>query len=237
MTSIDTLFVGPPATQSCVACREQILKDATVCKTCKSDQARWRNELRYWAGVAGILTLVASGIAFTASVGFQLWQRLFGHEVTVTNIDPFGETVIWNLTGNPIEIKTISIFSAAPKTDLVWEVHKTIPANAKDQVSLLDVASKSWYDLPGEMFGKAPAGYAKVEPAEFEQLRQSMFTDKYVPTFLMPESASYAQLKKELGTGFQSFDCTISIGFTRLLDGTSSSIGLPCKGVFRYRKA
>ena len=237
MTDIDILDVGGNgAMQSCVACREPILRGAAVCKICKSDQAKWRNELKYWAGVAGILTLVASGIAFTTSLGFQLWQRVFGHEVTITNIDPFGQTVVWNLTGNPIEIKTISIVSVTPRNNLVWEVHKTIQANTKDEISLLEVAGKSWYDLPGEMFGKAPAGYAKVELADFEQLKQNMLTDKYVPTFLMPESASYAQLKKELGAGFQSFYCTISVGFTRLLDGSSSSFELPCKGVFRYRK-
>ena len=223
-------------TQPCVACREQIVKGASVCKTCKSDQAKWRNELKYWAGVAGILTLVASGLAFTASLGFQLWQRLFGHELSVTNVDPFGQTVVWNLTGSPIEIKTISIVSARPKNNLVWEVHKTLAANAKDEMNLLEVAGKSWYDLPGEMWGKPPGAYAKVEPAEFDQLKQNVSTDKYVSTFLMPESASYAQLKKELGKEFQSFDCSISVGFTRLLDGSSSSFALPCKGVFRYRK-
>ena len=144
--------------------------------------------------------------------------------------------MVWNLTGNPIEVKTVSIVSATPKENLVWEVHTTIPANAKEKLSLLEVAANSWYDLPGEMFGKTPSGYAKVASAEFEELKQNKSTDKYVPTFLMPESASYSQLKKELGTDFQSFDCTISVGFTRLLDGSSSSFGLPCKGVFRYRK-
>lgn len=227
---------GLSPTQKCVACRESILTGATVCKVCKSDQAQWRNELKYWAGVVGVFTLVASGVAFTASVGFQLWQRLFGHEITLTNVDPFGQTVVWNLTPNPIEVKTISITSSAPSNNLVWEVHKTIAANSKDEISLLDVAAKSWYDLPGEMFGKAPAGYAKVSSADFEALKKNTSTEKYVPTFLMPESASYAQLKKELGTNFQSFDCNISVGYTRLLDGTSSSATLPCKGVFRLRK-
>ncbi len=236
MTDIDIPDGGSGTVGTCIACRSPILEGATLCKECKSDQSRWRNELKYWAGVAGILTLVASGVAFTASLGFQLWQRLFGHEVAVTNIDPFGQTIIWNLTGDPIDIKTISIVSTAPKNNLVWEVHKTIAANARDEISLLELAAKSWYDLPGEMFGKAPAAYAKVDAAGFEQLKQNMSTDKYVPTFLMPDSASYAQLKKELGAQFQSFDCTISVDFKRLLDSSSSSFVLPCKGVFRYRK-
>ena len=67
------------APQVCIACREPIEKGATVCKVCKSDQANWRNELKYWAGVVGVLTLIASGIAFTTNVGFQAWQRIFGH--------------------------------------------------------------------------------------------------------------------------------------------------------------
>jgi hypothetical protein len=221
--------------RKCIACKEPIPEGANLCKVCKSDQAEWRNELKFWAGVAGIFTLVASGLAFTANLGFELWQRAFGHEIAVTNIDPFGKTVAWNLSRNPIYLKTISVQSTAPRNDLVWEVHKTIPANSSIELELLEVAKASWYGLPGEKFGKAPAEYAKVDQSVFEQLKRSELTDKYVPTFLMPDSESYTQLKRNLGEHFSTFECAISIGFVRLWDGSSSSIAVPCSGAFRFR--
>lgn len=219
----------------CIACKEPILKGATLCKLCKSDQSNWRNELKFWAGVAGIFTLVASGLVFTANLGFQLWQRAFGHEIAVTNVDPFGKTIAWNLSANPIYLKTVSIRSMAPKNDLVWEVHKTIAANSSIEFQLMDVAKASWYGLPGELFGVAPAEYAKVDQTTFAQLKQQMLTGKYVPTFLMPDSESFTQLKRVMGDQFRTFDCNISIEFVRLWDGSSSSISVPCNGAFRFR--
>jgi hypothetical protein len=62
-----TAATGPPRKQ-CIACQESILLNATLCTHCKSDQAAWRNELRYWAGVVGVFALIASGVAFTTSI-------------------------------------------------------------------------------------------------------------------------------------------------------------------------
>src|SRR5262249_42459756 len=152
----------------------------------------------------------ASGLAFTTNLVFQFWQRIFGHEIAVTNFDPFGKTVVWNLTGSAIHIKTVTVASEAPKNSLVWEVHTTIPASNRADISLLNVAHDSWYGLPRDLFGRAPAEYAQVDDALFKELMQNTHTDKYVPTFLMPESESYAQLKKFLQSKFKTFVCTTS---------------------------
>jgi hypothetical protein len=53
-------------TKACIACREPILPDATLCIYCKSDQSPWRNELRYWAAVAGIFSREV-GVSFPHS--------------------------------------------------------------------------------------------------------------------------------------------------------------------------
>jgi hypothetical protein len=221
--------------KKCIACRQLILVDATLCVHCKSDQSPWRNELRYFAGVAGIFTLIASGLAFTTSLGFQIWQRIFGHELAITNVDPFGRTVVWNLTGNPIYLRTINITSEYPKNDLVWEVHQTIPANKEVDVELTKVVQGSWYGLPGELFGRAPLEYAQLDQSTFEAVKQNQLTDKYVPTFLMPNSESYTQLTRVMRNRFQTFECKTNVVFIRLSDGSTGSVNVPCKGAFRLR--
>src|SRR5262245_24997156 len=118
-----------PASVLCIACLKAIPLGARICTNCDSFQADWRNEVKYWAGVAGIITLIASGLVFTADLGSRLWRRIFGYEIAVTNMDPFGKTVVWNLTSSAIHLRTVAINSAMPKTDLVWEVHQSIPAN------------------------------------------------------------------------------------------------------------
>ncbi len=53
----------------------------------------------------------------------------------------------------------------------------------------------------------------------------------------MPNSASYAKSRQVLGDKLQVFDCTISVGFTRLWDGSAATIDVPCKGTFRLQAA
>jgi hypothetical protein len=224
-------------TKACIACRQPILKDATLCTFCKSEQSQWRNELRYWAGVAGIFTLIASGLAFTTNFGFQIWQRMFGHELAITNMDPFGKTVVLNLTAKPIYIRTVNISSRYPKDDLVWEVHQIIPANKELNIDLMAIAEKNWYGFPAQIFGQPPAEYAQLDQSTFEDVEHNRLTDRYVPTFLMPASESYTQLKRVLRDRLRTFECSASVTFERLSDGSDSLINVPCQGAFRFRSA
>jgi hypothetical protein len=117
----------------------------------------------------------------------------------------------------------------------VWEIHQTIPTGERLNIELLKIAEASWYGPLAEMFGRAPAEYAQLESSEFEDLKRNMQTDKYVPTFLMPDSESYFQLYRFLKSRFRTFDCKASAKFIRLSDGSNGSIDVPCKGAFRLR--
>ena len=219
----------------CIACLKEIPRGAHVCTHCHNYQSDWRNEIRYWAGVAGIITLIASGLVFTADLGSKLWRRLFGHEIAVTNIDPFGKTLVWNLTGSAVHLRTVGIQSTSPKIDLIWEVHQTVPASGNAEIELMAIAQRSWYGPPNEMYGKAPAEYAHLTSALFDELKRNLHTDKYVPTFLMPNSESFAQLKRFLKNKYFTFDCTTSFKFVRLSDGSAGEASAPCQGSFRHR--
>jgi predicted nucleic acid-binding Zn ribbon protein len=225
----------PVGKKRCIACGEPIFKDASLCKECSSNQKKWRNELKYWAAVAGVLTLVASGAAFTGSLGFQLWQRLFGTELAVSEIDPFGKTVVWNLTGDPIYLKTISVRSSAPVTDLTWDVDKTIAARTDIPVTLMQIAGEIMHGTVGDMYGKAPGNYARLDSQTFARLKNNELIDKFVPTFLLPDGGTVTQLRRNYKEEFQTFPCDISISFMRLRGGSSSSITVPCTGTFRTR--
>ena len=51
--------------QLCIACRLHIPRDASVCSHCSSYQDRWKNTLRFVAGIVGVLTASAALVAFT----------------------------------------------------------------------------------------------------------------------------------------------------------------------------
>jgi hypothetical protein len=122
----------------------------------------------------------------------------------------------------------VTIVSAAPENRLVWEVYDLAPPNGRLPIDLMEIAHKSWHG-PLAKFGATPGEYAPIEADVFEDLKKSRLIDKYIPTYFMPDSASYAQSRQVMGDKFRVFDCTISVAFTRLWDGSTSSIDLPCK--------
>jgi hypothetical protein len=222
-------------TKRCIACKDPIPNDATLCKVCKSDQSNWRNELKYWGGVAGVIALVASGIAFTTGLAYQAWQRLFGSEIAAAEIDPFGTTVLWNLTDDPIYLKTISVRSSEPKVDVAWDVYKTVAAKSDAPIELMKIAADTMHGTIGEPYGKPPGDYAHLDDATLQSLKKNERTDKFVATFLVRDGLTATQLKRNYKEQFRTFDCSITVDFMRLRGGSSSAVDLPCIGTFRLR--
>jgi hypothetical protein len=223
------------ATKRCVACKEPIPDDATLCKVCKSDQSRWRNELKYWGGVAGVITLVASGIAFTTGLAYQAWQRLFGTEIAAAEIDPFGKTVLWNLTDDPIYLKTIDVRSSEPKVDVVWDIYQTVAARSDAPIELMKIASDTMHGTIGERYGRPSGNYAHLDDATLQSLKKNEKTDTFVATFLVRDGVTATQLRRNYKEQFRTFDCSITVNFMRLRGGSSSAVDLPCIGTFRLR--
>jgi hypothetical protein len=57
-----------PARIPCRECGQEILETARVCGFCESYQARWRNELRYYANITGIFTFIGTAIFFSITL-------------------------------------------------------------------------------------------------------------------------------------------------------------------------
>jgi hypothetical protein len=209
--------------------------EASLCSDCKSYQRIWRNELKYWAGIVGIFALVGSGVAFSFDVGSRLWQRFFGLELAISNLDSFGATIIWNFTDKPIQLRILEIKSSAPRENLAWDVYSTISANSSVKIYLREIANKSWHGVPAEVFGSPPGEYASISREEFDDLLRNRHTDRYVPAFLAPDSEDAVQLKEELGNKFHIFNCDLKLKFLRLWDGSAGEIKVPCIGSFRMR--
>jgi predicted nucleic acid-binding Zn ribbon protein len=229
-------------TKACIVCGEPIPRSAKLCTHCKSNQAAWRNEVQYWAGVAGLFTVIATGLTFTTNIALQLWQRIFGQEISIANLDPFGRTVAWNVTQSPISVRLIKIISEAPKYDLVWDVFQLVEPNKellvgpkRESPLELQGIAKSWQGLLRDMFGREPGPYALLDANTLVEVKKNWHTDKYVPTFLMPDSETYEEARRFLKTELQTFECKATVTFQRMADGSSGSVEVPCKGTFRFR--
>jgi hypothetical protein len=104
-------------TKSCSYCGSEIPIRAAVCPVCKYQQTRWRNNLLFVAGLAGLITLFVSGLAFTVdrlSLAYKslVWQD----RINVLQFHAVGEHfdyVIANSGDGPIFVSEIEISSGA----------------------------------------------------------------------------------------------------------------------------
>jgi len=63
--------------KKCTYCRTDIEDGALLCQECKSHQQPWRNNMFFGAGVAGFLTLIASGLSFVGNQVYHAYQQVF----------------------------------------------------------------------------------------------------------------------------------------------------------------
>lgn len=76
------------ATVSCRECGMEILPSARVCGYCECYQTRWRNELRYFANIVGVFTLIGTAVFFSITLAPSLRLALFWtDEVAVLRVD------------------------------------------------------------------------------------------------------------------------------------------------------
>jgi hypothetical protein len=109
----------------CRECGMQVLPDARVCGYCESYQARWRNELRYFANIAGIFTVIGTAIFFSISLAPTLDQALFWtDEIAVLRVDG-GNMTLANAGDGKVFIYEV-IFRVPGDDPLVHAVNDTL---------------------------------------------------------------------------------------------------------------
>lgn len=99
--------------KTCVACGFLIPTTATLCSECSSYQASWRNSLRYFASVGGILVVVITLATYLASI-FPAARKAIAWRDEVDLISFYSEGVIVfrNKGDGPIFLSHMDISAA-----------------------------------------------------------------------------------------------------------------------------
>jgi hypothetical protein len=60
----------------CIACWESIPSQSSLCAKCGSFQRNWKNDLRYWSTVVGLIVFVCSALAYLAATAPLFWKMM-----------------------------------------------------------------------------------------------------------------------------------------------------------------
>jgi hypothetical protein len=58
----------------CIACWESIPSQSSLCEKCGSFQRNWKNDLRYWSTIVGLVVFVCSALAYLYNA--QRWESI-----------------------------------------------------------------------------------------------------------------------------------------------------------------
>jgi hypothetical protein len=229
-------------TKNCIACGSEMQLDAYLCPTCKEYQGKWRNELKYWAGIAALISLVGGGLA--VCFGFLKLTRDYYLPAAMIAIDfdVFGSISLVNPSAQHALIKDFYIQSEIPGTkfqySLRWDINKSIDPNTTFATDLVRLSKQQFKDEAKGRFGAYQGSYARsLDGTVVQQVlhHDEITLQKYLPTFLKREGAEYRQASQYFGAALSTFPCAAQLNYRLLESQSEQTIIIPCVGVIKER--
>lgn len=222
----------------CEVCAKEIPAGASICSECGYFQKPWRNELKYWSGITGLVTVIATAIVFTWTASLELYAKLFKPDMAISEIDTHGRSAVWNLTRSDLWITTLRFRSERPRYDLQWSVYKVVEANKQLQFEILGLTKVNWHGDVSWMYSAAASDNFAPDLAddEWQAILRNELSDKYVVNFMYSNGAQFLQLNQYFGNRLRNVSCTGELNYLTSADGSSKMQSFPCVGIVRRLK-
>jgi len=229
---------APIETRNCIACGHQISKAAKVCNECGAHQEPWRNEVKYWAGVAGLITLIGSGLAFSFASTKAGIDYLWPAKPVISEANTFGKLSIVNMSNQNVWVKHLSIRSEKPRHDLRWDIGHVIEPHKLDESDLVILSKAQFAGLSRELFGQKQGTYAnKIDAKTLAEILDNQHREKYVPVFLLQDGTEHGQVARVFGNSIGSVQCTADLTIVFAESQASHVLPIQCVGFIKNRIA
>lgn len=235
----------------CRYCGKQIPDAAKLCGECNSYQAPWRNELKYWSGITGLVTLIVSGLVVSYTFGAIIHNRIFRQDIWVSEFQLFGNSAFWNQSEVDVMISTVRIVTQGPTYDLLWHVDQMVETSAglEDGVgrktlvplrfNLSKITNTEWHGTVAEQFDYSQVGNYSIwiSDKDVDLLKGDDETTKrrYMLDIVLKEGAQNAQLRAALGKKLFEVPAECEVSYLKF--GSLHLLSFPCVGLLRDRIA
>jgi predicted nucleic acid-binding Zn ribbon protein len=221
----------------CIACSEPVAISARICSKCKEFQSKWRNDLRYWAGIAGLFVLIGSGLLFSAGAirsGIDYWLP---PKPIISELNSFGRLSLINMSNQNIWLKHLEIRSTEPLDDLLWDLHVVIKPREPFSQDLISLAKAQFSEGTDwrDVYEEGRGAYAQdLKPDDIKEIKGHV-RSRFMLTFLHSEGAEFKQVNRLFGSKLTKFTCSAKIGFSFVEKNFFDTLDIPCTAVPRHR--
>jgi hypothetical protein len=241
MNSVDNGKEVPKPVESnghrpCSFCGELIAAGAVLCPKCNSYQRPWRNELKYWSGVVGLVTLVVSGLTFSLDAGRAIYQDMFSSDLAVSDFSSTDIARIWNISRTDVWITHVHIKSRKPVYDFQVTTSHVIKPNDVLEFNFLKLAREQWSGFVGDLIKGNIADYGTdLSADEISDLEEDIVDTKenFVTDFLLRNGPEHRHLLSIHGRDLFTYACKLRIYYRISQSDTQQVLSVPCVGTVR----
>lgn len=222
----------------CSWCQAEISDKALICTECSHYVHDWKNQLKYWSSIIGLVAFFASALTVVVRFGDEAYSELFRPDLSVSDFVTFSPSAIWNLSKSDAWITTIDIKSPAGGYDLQWNILKLVKPKAAYRFNLTKLTDDNWSGYNRNLFDKKMAGNFAINlaPTQLEAIEKSYDGGRFVLDFMWSNGPQYKQLKRHFGDELPEFTCSISVHYQLSIDGVNRIYDVPCVALARRRR-
>jgi hypothetical protein len=227
-----------PVGKSCRACGKEIAATAYICPECNEYQKPWRNELKYWAGIASLIVLMSSGIAFSSGLLKQANDYVRPNALVVSELDTFGNASFVNMSGQNVWIRDLRVKSSNPTHDLRWDVNQVLAPQKLHTIRLVELSQVQFRGTSRALFGSPQGDYAiGLSESQIADIAGDIDTAqaKYVTSYLLAGGPEHQQVDEFLRGKTATFPCNATVTYMYLESQRLRVVPIPCIGVVKQR--
>lgn len=229
---------NPVAPNPCRYCGENMANGASLCKTCNSYQRPWRNDLRYWSGIAGLITLIVSGLTFSLELSTNLYDRLFGADLAVSDFKTSNVARLWNTATVDIWVTGVRFDSSGPTYSVSEPTSLMIENSKVGEIDLHSLFLKAFKGKLRDQLARAGDYATDLTIGERSRISEDLLPEKdlVAPDFILRDGPEHRHLKEIHKADLFGFPCTFVITYRRADDSADRAFDVPCFGTLRRLK-
>ncbi|MBN8982772.1 MAG: hypothetical protein J0I29_16085 [Rhizobiales bacterium] len=207
----------------CIACGQRISLSATVCPTCKSYQANWRNWLQYLSGIVALIAISVTALSWA-------WTNLratffYKDDVRLISLNSITSAVVANFGDGEIFISHIILTMPGRSR---WTTPRLV---FEERVSPGQFARKEFRTEFDKEKNEIIRGYSD---ANFDLLvEKAMSNSCYNLVFFSENDATFSEIQQMAGSTLNTFQVGGYLQYWSTIDRKAKKLPIAGKGIVR----
>jgi hypothetical protein len=135
--------------KQCIACWKDIPAKSSLCSQCGSYQRAWKNNLRYYSTIVGLVTFVVTALFYGGSLVPNIWKRfMWEDKIQILDVKVPGSMVIANVGDGDVFVRKLYWSGKLEESNFNETVFINKKVPVEQIVEAVELARKDLHKVP-----------------------------------------------------------------------------------------